>query len=162
MQLGIHFVRFTWPGGPEAIGPVLGRAGRIADDAGVGHLSLMDHYFQMEALFPADEPMLEGYAGLAFLAAHTTNARLGLLVTGVTYRHPGLLAKIVTTLDVLSGGRAELGIGAAWYDREHLAEMRAYAALGVSRVILIPPGGEPPDAWIEKTCAPLIRPLAEL
>ena len=84
----------------------------------------MDHYFQIEVIGPAQEPMLEGYTTLGFLAAHTSRARLGLLVTGVTYRHPGLLAKIVTTLDVLSGGRAELGIGAAWYDREH-------AALGV-------------------------------
>jgi len=287
MKLGVHFVRFTWPGGPEAIGPVLGRAARVADEAGVVHLSLMDHYFQMERLFPADEPMLEGYSGLAFLAAHTSRARLGLLVTGVTYRHPGLLAKIVTTLDVLSGGRAELGIGAAWYEREHaglgvpfppvaerferldealricrqmwsadngpfhgrhyqlaetlcvpapisdplpvliggtgerktlrlvaqhaqacnifaespefvagkldvlrrhcddlsrddaevektilyrgdtapepfLADMRAYAAIGVERVILVPPGGEPPDAWIEKVCAPLVGRMAEL
>ncbi|WP_239342213.1 LLM class F420-dependent oxidoreductase [Frankia sp. CiP3] len=119
MQLGVHVVRFTWPGGTEAIAPVLGRAARIADDAGVARLSVMDHYFQMEAMFPADEPMLEGYTTLGFLAAHTSRLRLGLLVTGATYRHPGLLAKIVTTLDVLSGGRAELGIGTAWYDREH-------------------------------------------
>ncbi len=119
MLLGVHVVRFTWPGGTETIGPVLGRAARIADEAGVAHLSVMDHYFQMEAMFPADEPMLEGYTTLGFLAAHTSRLRLGLLVTGVTYRHPGLLAKIVATLDVLSGGRAELGIGAAWYDREH-------------------------------------------
>ncbi len=119
MLLGVHVVRFTWPGGAEAIGPVLGRAARIADEAGVARLSVMDHYFQMEAMFPADEPMLEGYTTLGFLAAHTSRLRLGLLVTGVTYRHPGLLAKIVATLDVLSGGRAELGIGAAWYDREH-------------------------------------------
>ncbi|SBW19349.1 putative F420-dependent oxidoreductase [Candidatus Protofrankia californiensis] len=85
----------------------------------MARLSVMDHYFQMEAMFPADEPMLEGYTTLGFLAAHTSRLRLGLLVTGVTYRHPGLLAKIISTLDVLSGGRAELGIGAAWYDREH-------------------------------------------
>ena len=287
MKLGVHFVQFTWPGGPQAIGPVLGRAARVADEAGVVHLSLMDHYFQMERLFPAEEPLLEGYAGVSFLAAHTSRARLGLLVTGVTYRHPGLLAKIVATLDVLSGGRAELGIGAAWYEREHaglgvpfppvaerferleetlricrqmwspdnggfdgkhyqlaetlcvpqpisepvpvliggtgerktlrlvaqyadacnifgqsvefveqklavlrrhcdelgrdygevektilyrgdtavdafLAQMRDYAAIGVGRVVLVPPGGEPPDAWIEKTCAPLVAPLAEL
>jgi F420-dependent oxidoreductase-like protein len=68
---------------------------------------------------PAEHPMLEGYTALGFLAAHTSSVRLGLLVTGVTYRHPGLLAKIVSTLDVLSGGRAALGIGAAWYEREH-------------------------------------------
>ena len=79
----------------------------------------MDHWFQMEAFAPATEPMLEGYTTLGFLAAHTDTITLGLLVTGVTYRHPGLLAKIVATLDVLSGGRARLGIGAAWYQREH-------------------------------------------
>ena len=79
----------------------------------------MDHWFQMEQMAPATDPMLEGYTSLGFVAAHTETMRLGLLVTGVTYRHPGLLAKIVATLDVLSGGRAQLGIGAAWYEREH-------------------------------------------
>ncbi len=83
-------------------------------------LSFMDHYFQMDWLAPAQDPMLEGYTALGFVAGVTDRLRLRLLVTGVTYRHPGLLAKIVTTLDVLSGGRAELGIGAAWYEREHL------------------------------------------
>ena len=79
----------------------------------------MDHWFQMEALAPATEPMMEGYTTLGFLAAHTETIRLGLLVTGVTYRYPALLAKTVATLDVLSGGRGQLGIGAAWYQREH-------------------------------------------
>jgi F420-dependent oxidoreductase-like protein len=79
----------------------------------------MDHYFQMEFNGGAEDPMLEAYTTLAYLAGHTSTVRLGALVTGVTYRHPGLLAKIATTLDVLSGGRATLGIGAAWYDREH-------------------------------------------
>jgi F420-dependent oxidoreductase-like protein len=79
----------------------------------------MDHFFQMEAMAPAEDPMLEGYTALGFVAGRTERLRLRLLVTGVTYRHPGLLAKTVTTLDVLSGGRAELGIGAAWYEREH-------------------------------------------
>ena len=82
--------------------------------------TLMDHWFQMEMMAPAEDPMLEGYTSLGFLAGQTQRMRLGLLVTGVTYRHPGLLAKTVTTLDVLSGGRAQLGIGAAWYEREHL------------------------------------------
>ena len=82
-------------------------------------LSFMDHFFQMEAMAPAEDPMLEGYTALGFVAGRTERLRLRLLVTGVTYRHPGLLAKTVTTLDVLSGGRAELGIGAAWYEREH-------------------------------------------
>jgi len=79
----------------------------------------MDHWFQMEMMASAEDPMLEGYTSLGFLAGQTSTMTLGLLVTGVTYRHPGLLAKIVTTLDVLSGGRAQLGIGAAWYEREH-------------------------------------------
>ena len=287
MQLGVHVVQFNWPGGPESMGPTLGRVGRAVEEAGVAHLSLMDHYFQMEAMFPADEPMLEGYSGLSFLAAHTSTVRLGLLVTGVSYRHPGLLAKIVATLDVLSGGRAELGIGAAWYEREHrglgvpfpqvserferleetlricrqmwsddngpfdgvyyrlaetlcvpapissplpiliggtgekktlrmvaqyagacnifaqsqefvahkldvlrghcdalgrdpseitrtilyrgpldhdafLGEMKGYAAMGVDTVILVPPGGEAPDEWVERVCAPLVAPVAEL
>jgi F420-dependent oxidoreductase-like protein len=122
MKLGVHVVDFGWPGGPASIGPTLAEIGRAAEDAGVANLSLMDHYFQLGGpLGDAAAPMLEGYTGLAFLAAHTRRAELQLLVTGVTYRHPGLLAKIVSTLDVLSGGRAMLGLGAAWYEREHLA-----------------------------------------
>jgi F420-dependent oxidoreductase-like protein len=82
-------------------------------------LSVMDHFFQMEAAAPPTDPMLECYTALGYLAGVTTTLRLRTLVTGVTYRHPGLLAKMMTTLDVLSRGRAELGIGAAWYEREH-------------------------------------------
>src|ERR671933_2224180 len=82
-------------------------------------LSFMDHFFQMDRMAPAEDPMLEGYTALGFVAGHTERLRLRLLVTGVTYRYPGLLAKTVTTLDVVSSGRAELGIGAAWYEREH-------------------------------------------
>lgn len=119
MQLGIHVVSFKFPNGPAGIGPELAKIGQAVEAAGVSHLSVMDHYFQMDQMAPAEDPMLEGYTTLGYLAAHTTSARLGLLVSGVTYRHPGLLAKIVSTLDVLSGGRAELGIGAAWYEREH-------------------------------------------
>ncbi len=121
MDLSIHVIRFDWPGPPASIGATLARVGTAADAVGAVSLSLMDHYFQMDRVWPADQPMLEGYSGLSFLAAHTSRVRLGLLVTGVTYRQPGLLAKIVTTLDVLSVGRAELGIGAAWYEREHRA-----------------------------------------
>jgi F420-dependent oxidoreductase-like protein len=120
MRVGVHLVNFTLPGGPVSIGPTLAAVGRAADVAGVANLSLMDHYFQLEMIGGADQPMLEGYTGLGFLAAHNASAELQLLCTGVTYRHPGLLAKIVSTLDVLSGGRAVLGIGAAWYEREHL------------------------------------------
>ena len=92
-----------------------------ADAAGIDWFTAMDHWFQMEHFATAQDPMLEGYSVLSFVAAKTERLRLSLLVTGVTYRHPGLLAKTVTTLDVLSGGRAMLGIGAAWYEREHRA-----------------------------------------
>lgn len=120
MELGIHFANFTLPGGPEAIGPVLSATAQAAEAAGCTTFTCMDHYFQMEEFADRREPMLEGYTALGFVAGRTERLRLGLLVTGVTYRHPGLLAKIVTTLDVVSGGRAQLGIGAAWYEREHL------------------------------------------
>ncbi len=120
MELGIHFANFTLPGGPAAIGPILSDTARAAEQGGCSTFTLMDHYFQMEEFADRREPMLEGYTALGFLAGRTERIRLGLLVTGVTYRHPGLLAKIVTTLDVVSGGRAQLGIGAAWYEREHL------------------------------------------
>ncbi|HEY3723785.1 MAG TPA: LLM class F420-dependent oxidoreductase [Acidimicrobiia bacterium] len=119
MKIGLHVVSFSWPDTPASIAPTLSGVAAAAEESGISHLSVMDHWFQMEAFAPATEPMLEGYTTLGFLAAQTTSVRLGLLVTGVTYRHPGLLAKTVATLDVLSGGRGELGIGAAWYDREH-------------------------------------------
>ncbi len=119
MRLGVHVVSFDVDGGPAAIGPMLARIGEAAERAGVANLSVMDHYLQIMG-DPAG-PMLEGYTTLGFLAAHTRTVELQLLVTGVTYRHPGLLAKIVSTLDVLSGGRAVLGIGAAWFEREHTA-----------------------------------------
>jgi F420-dependent oxidoreductase-like protein len=120
MDVGIHFVNFTLPGAPESLAGVLAETAQVAEEGGVSTFTLMDHWFQMEMMAPAEDPMLEGYTSLGFLAALTRRMRLGLLVTGVTYRHPGLLAKIVTTLDVLSSGRAQLGIGAAWYEREHL------------------------------------------
>src|SRR3984957_12839069 len=120
VQLDIHVARFPWPGGPGAIGPTFATLARTAEAIGVRTLSVMDHWFQMEMLWPAEEPMLEGYTALSFAAGKTERLRFRLLVGGVTYRHPGLLAKTVTTLDVLSGGRAELGLGAAWYEREHL------------------------------------------
>ena len=119
MKLGVHLVNFSLPGGPASLGPTLAATGRAAEEAGVDNLSFMDHYFQLEFFSGAAEPMLEGYTALGFLAAHTSSVELQLLMTGVTYRHPGLLAKVVSTLDVLSGGRAALGIGAAWYEREH-------------------------------------------
>jgi F420-dependent oxidoreductase-like protein len=119
VQIGIHFVSFTLPGSPGSLAAMLSETARVAEEGGVTTFTLMDHWFQMDAFAPATDPMLEGYTSLGFLAGRTERMRLGLLVTGVTYRHPGLLAKIVATLDVLSGGRAQLGIGAAWYEREH-------------------------------------------
>ena len=119
MHLDVHVPRFTWTGGPEAIGTTFAELAQTAEAIGVRTLSVMDHWFQMEVLWPVDEPMLEGYTTLSFAAGKTDRLRFRLLVGGVTYRHPGLLAKTVTTLDVLSGGRAELGLGAAWYEREH-------------------------------------------
>ena len=124
MRVGIHLMRFDSVSPTELRGE-LARTVETADAAGVAWISVMDHYFQMmRAGFPAEDPMLEAYTTLGYLAGHTERAELGVLVTGVTYRYPGLLAKIVATLDVLSGGRAALGIGAAWYEEEH-------AALGV-------------------------------
>jgi F420-dependent oxidoreductase-like protein len=119
MKIGLHITEFTWPGAPESIAPTLAAIAEETEAIGAVHLSFMDHWFQMDAVAPATDPMLAGYTSLGFMAAHTTSVRLGLLVTGVSYRHPGLLAKIIATLDVLSQGRAELGIGAAWYKREH-------------------------------------------
>lgn len=119
MRIGIHYANFTHPDWQFALVDRLTETAQIADQGGASLFTVMDHYFQMEDLGGPPEPMLEGYTTLGYLAGLTENLRLGLLVTGATYRHPGLLAKIVTTLDVLSRGRAMLGIGAAWYDREH-------------------------------------------
>jgi len=131
MDIGVHLVNFSLPGGAAELGPTLARVGRAADEAGVANLSVMDHYLQMPGMAGgAEAPMLEGYTTLGFLAAHTERATLQLLVGGVTYRHPGLLAKIVSTLDVLSGGRAVLGLGAAWYEREHAAYGVRFPPLG--------------------------------
>jgi len=119
VQVGVHFVNFTLPGGPEGLSSTLATTAKTAEEAGFSCFTLMDHWFQMEQFATSQDPMLEGYTTLGFLAGQTQRMTLSLLVTGVTYRHPGLLAKIVTTLDVLSGGRAMLGVGAAWYEREH-------------------------------------------
>ena len=122
VDLALHLSQFDHPSDPAALAPALAAVARAADEGGFSTITAMDHFFQMESPGrSAEQPMLEGYTLLAFLAAHTQRVRLGLLVTGVTYRHPGILAKTVATLDVLSGGRAMLGIGAAWYEREHLA-----------------------------------------
>jgi F420-dependent oxidoreductase-like protein len=121
MRFGFHFLDFTLPGYPQTLAKHLGDTAVAADGAGASWLTVMDHFFQMEAFQTAHDPMLEGYATLGFLAAKTERVKLGTVVTGVTYRHPGLLVKIANTLDVLSEGRSFLGLGAAWYEREHLA-----------------------------------------
>jgi F420-dependent oxidoreductase-like protein len=114
MRFGLQINQFTWPGGAEAIGPTLARVARTADEVGFDSIWVMDHFFQIRGLGPPEAPMLEGQTALGFLAAHTERARLGLMVGGVHYRAPGLWIKATTTLDVLSGGRAWFGIGAAW------------------------------------------------
>jgi F420-dependent oxidoreductase-like protein len=118
MKIGLHYWNFSKPADQSQITPTLRETLQITEQAGFDGFTFMDHYFQMEAMAPAEEPMLEGYTALGYAAGRTETMTLGLLVTGVMYRHPGLLAKIVTTLDVLSGGRARLGIGASWYERE--------------------------------------------
>ncbi len=118
MRIGLQVIEFNWDGTPENTGSKLKQIAQTADASGFYSLWVMDHYFQMEVFKPATDPMLEGYTTQGFLAAVTDRVKLGLLVTGAFYRYPGLLAKIVTTLDVLSGGRAYLGIGAGWYERE--------------------------------------------
>ena len=118
MKIGLQINRFDWPGGTTAIGPTLARIVRSADDAGFDSLWVMDHFFQIRGIGPAEDPMLEGWTTLGFMAANTSRARLGLMVGGVHYRLPGLWVKAATTLDVLSGGRAWLGIGAAWNQDE--------------------------------------------
>jgi F420-dependent oxidoreductase-like protein len=124
MKIGLQISNFTWPNGPVDIGRKLAEIAQTADDAGFASLWVMDHFFQIGSrdramgLGPAEDEMLEGYSTLAYLAGLTKKVKLGTLVTGVIYRHPGILVKTVTTLDVLSGGRAYLGIGAAWNERE--------------------------------------------
>src|SRR4051812_5035912 len=118
MKAGLQISSFTWPDGPEAIGPTLARIVRDADAAGFDSIWVMDHFFQIRSVGRPEEPMLEGLTTLGFMAAHSSRARLGLMVGGVHYRNPALWAKATTTLDVLSGGRAWLGIGAAWNEEE--------------------------------------------
>jgi F420-dependent oxidoreductase-like protein len=118
VRLGLQVPSFSWQEGTPGIGPKLAEIGRTADEAGFASLWVMDHYFQIGPVGDVDEPMLEGYSALSYLAAVTERMKLGTLVTGVIYRYPGLLVKTATTLDVLSGGRAYLGIGAGWNERE--------------------------------------------
>ena len=124
MRIGLQVPSFTWPGGPQALAGTLANIARTADQGGFSSLWVMDHFFQIGGrnpamgLGPAEDLMLEGYSTLSYLAGLTQNVKLGTLVTGVIYRYPGILVKTVSTLDVLSGGRAYLGIGAGWYERE--------------------------------------------
>lgn len=119
MKIGLQVNNFTWEGGEATIGETFGAIGRRAEEAGFDSFWVMDHFFQIQNIGPAEWPMLEGYSALSYIAGQTSKIKLGTMVTGVTYRYPGILVKTATTLDVLSGGRAYLGIGAAWFEREH-------------------------------------------
>jgi F420-dependent oxidoreductase-like protein len=118
MKIGLQIPSFTWPSGPPEIHAKLAEIARAADQAGFSSLWVMDHFFQIRGVGPAENEMLECYSTLSYLAGLTHNVKLGALVTGVIYRYPGLLVKTVTTLDVLSGGRAYFGVGAAWNEQE--------------------------------------------
>src|ERR1700689_1756020 len=118
MELGIHVSNFPWPGGPERTAQDLTRIAAVAEDNGFAKLSVMDHVWQIGHIGPPEHEMLEAYTTLGYLAARTNRGKLLTMVTAVVYREPGLLAKAMTTLDVLSGGRAILGIGAAWNAEE--------------------------------------------
>ena len=118
MDIGFHIADFTWHGGPPELGSTLGRVAREAEAGGIARLTVMDHFWQIDPVGARDEPMLEGYTTLGYLTAVTERVLLHTLVTGVIYREPGFLAKVISTLDVLSGGRAGLGIGAAWFQAE--------------------------------------------
>jgi len=120
MKIGLQIPSFTWPGGPAGINRKLAEIASTADEAGFSSLWVMDHFFQIAHVGPPENEMLEGYSALAYLAGITQRVSLGTLVTGVVYRYPGILIKTVSTLDVLSGGRAYLGIGAAWNEQESL------------------------------------------
>jgi F420-dependent oxidoreductase-like protein len=118
VKIGLQIPDFTTPDGPPRLGADLATVARTADEGGFEFIALMDHFFQIRGVGPAEHEMLEAYTTLGYLAACTSRVKLLTLVTGAVYRHPGVLAKIVTTLDVLSGGRAWLGIGAAWNEEE--------------------------------------------
>ena len=118
MKFGLQVPSFTWPGGPQELAPTLARVVRTADEVGFDSIWVMDHLFQIRAVGAAEEPMLEGWTALGFIAAHTKRARIGLMVGGIHYRDPGIWVKAASTLDVLSGGRAWLGLGAGWNAEE--------------------------------------------
>jgi F420-dependent oxidoreductase-like protein len=130
VKVGLQICSFTWPGGAEAIGPTLARIVQDADAIGFDSIWVMDHFFQIRGVGRPEEPMLEGMTALGFMAAHSKRARLGLMVGGVHYRNAALWVKATTTLDVLSGGRAWLGIGAAWNQEESQALGFPFPPLG--------------------------------
>jgi F420-dependent oxidoreductase-like protein len=130
VKIGLQISSFTWPDGPSAIGPTLARIVRTADDVGFDSIWVMDHFFQIRGIGRPEEPMLEGWTTLGFMAAHSRRARLGMMVGGIHYRLPGLWVKAATTLDVLSEGRAWLGIGAAWNQEESEALGFPFPPLG--------------------------------
>ena len=119
MRVGLQVPKFTWPNGQRNLGDTFAHIARMAERAGFYSLWVMDHFFQIRNVGPSENEMLEGWSALAFAAGNTNRIKLGTMVTGVTYRHPGLLVKTATTLDVLSHGRAYFGIGAAWNEEEH-------------------------------------------
>src|SRR6266849_11146171 len=119
MRLGLQVPSFTWPNGQSQLGQTFGQIAERADKAGLYSMWVMDHFFQIRNVGPPENEMLEGWEALAFAAGKTSRIKLGTMVTGVTYRHPGILVKTATTLDVLSQGRAYFGIGAAWNEEEH-------------------------------------------
>ncbi|HLV98804.1 MAG TPA: LLM class F420-dependent oxidoreductase [Ktedonobacterales bacterium] len=119
MRLGLQVPNFTFPNGQSHLGDTFGVIAERAERAGLYSLWVMDHFFQIRGVGPAENEMLEGWSALAFAAGRTNRIKLGTMVTGITYRHPGILVKTATTLDVLSHGRAYFGIGAAWNEEEH-------------------------------------------
>lgn len=120
MQIGVQIPNFTRPEGPATLGPALAQVATVAEEQGFDWVAVMDHFFQIRGVGPVEHDMLEAYTTLGFLAAHTKRVKLLTVITGVHYRSAGLLAKTVTTLDVLSEGRAWLGIGAGWNEEESL------------------------------------------
>ncbi|WP_022900378.1 LLM class F420-dependent oxidoreductase [Humibacter albus] len=118
MDIGFHIANFTWDVPDSQLGATLAHAAAEAESAGISRITVMDHFWQIGSIGTPEKPMLEGYTALGFLAAHTQRVLLHTLVTGVIYREPAILAKQISTLDVLSGGRAGLGIGAGWNEEE--------------------------------------------
>jgi F420-dependent oxidoreductase-like protein len=131
VKFGLQVASFTFPGGARELGAHLERIVRTADEVGFDSIWVMDHLFQIRSVGAVDEPMLEGWTALGFIGAHTKRARIGLMVGGIHYRHPGIWVKAATTLDVLTGGRAWLGLGAAWNQQESEGLGFEFPPLGV-------------------------------